>query len=118
MGLPAAVIGLGDAGTLAPCVSDVVVAEYREALPRPAVAPSKPVTVRLPLSDIEHARVLAEKRGLGYQTRIEILLNEAIQRERRKASWQSAAQVENLRRPRTIGRGQSRLASGAACHRA
>jgi predicted DNA binding CopG/RHH family protein len=37
--------------------------------------------VRLPLTDIERARKLGKKRGVGYQTVIKALLHEALKRE-------------------------------------
>jgi predicted DNA binding CopG/RHH family protein len=48
---------------------------------RRAVVPTQPVTVRLPVRDIESARKLAGKRGIGYQTLIKILLHDALKRE-------------------------------------
>jgi predicted DNA binding CopG/RHH family protein len=45
--------------------------------------PLKTVTMRLPVSDIEAARVLAERKGLPYQTYIKMLLHQAIEKERR-----------------------------------
>jgi predicted DNA binding CopG/RHH family protein len=42
---------------------------------------TKNVSVRLPVTDIERARKLAEKRGVGYQTLIKTLLHEALKRE-------------------------------------
>ena len=46
---------------------------------------SKNITIRVPVVDIERARALAEKRGLGYQTYMKMLLKEALDRESRKA---------------------------------
>jgi predicted DNA binding CopG/RHH family protein len=37
--------------------------------------------VRLPVTDIERARKLAGKRGVGYQTLIKTLLREALKKE-------------------------------------
>ena len=48
---------------------------------RRGAVPTKNVSVRLPVSDIERARKLAEKRGVGYQTVIKALLHEALKRE-------------------------------------
>ena len=42
---------------------------------------TKNVSVRLPVTDIERARKLAEKRGVGYQTVIKTLLHEALKKE-------------------------------------
>jgi predicted DNA binding CopG/RHH family protein len=53
---------------------------------RRAAMPSKSVTVRLPVTDIDKARQLAEARGIGYQTLIKVLLHDALKREERKAS--------------------------------
>jgi len=43
--------------------------------------PPKNVPVALPVTDIERARKLAEKRGIGYQTLIKTLLHEALRKE-------------------------------------
>jgi len=40
----------------------------------------RPVTIRLPLEDIDTARQRAAERGIGYQTYIRILLREALHR--------------------------------------
>jgi predicted DNA binding CopG/RHH family protein len=52
---------------------------------RRGAVPTKSVSVRLPVTDIERARKLAEKRGVGYQTVIKTLLHEALKRESRTA---------------------------------
>jgi predicted DNA binding CopG/RHH family protein len=52
---------------------------------RRGAVPTKNVSVRLPVTDIERARKLAEKRGVGYQTIIKTLLDEALKRESRIA---------------------------------
>lgn len=44
---------------------------------------TKPVTIRMPVADIEAAQELAEKRGLPYQTYIKGLLHQALERERK-----------------------------------
>lgn len=41
----------------------------------------QPVTLRLPGGDIDTARQLAGKKGIGYQTYIKILLHEALSKE-------------------------------------
>jgi predicted DNA binding CopG/RHH family protein len=41
----------------------------------------RPVTIRLANEDIEAARKLAARKGIGYQTYIKLLLREALQRE-------------------------------------
>jgi predicted DNA binding CopG/RHH family protein len=50
---------------------------------RQAVARAKlrPVTIRLATEDIDMARGLAARKGIGYQTYIKLLLREALQRE-------------------------------------
>src|SRR5262245_16447509 len=45
---------------------------------------SKNITIRMPLRDIERARVLADKKGIGYQTYMKILLHEALEREEKR----------------------------------
>jgi predicted DNA binding CopG/RHH family protein len=52
---------------------------------RRGAVPTKNVSLRLPVTDIERARKLAEKRGVGYQTVIKTLLHEALKRESRIA---------------------------------
>jgi predicted DNA binding CopG/RHH family protein len=44
---------------------------------------TKPVTIRMPLADIEMAQEIADRRGLPYQTYIKGLLHEALERERK-----------------------------------
>jgi len=44
---------------------------------------TKPVTIRMPIADIETAREIAGKRGLPYQTYIKGLLHQALERERK-----------------------------------
>jgi predicted DNA binding CopG/RHH family protein len=53
---------------------------------RRGAIPSKSVTVRIPVTDIDKARQLAEAKGIGYQTLIKVLLHDALKREERKAS--------------------------------
>jgi predicted DNA binding CopG/RHH family protein len=48
---------------------------------RRGAVPTKNISVRLPVSDIERARRLAEERGIGYQTLIKTLLHEALKKE-------------------------------------
>jgi len=52
---------------------------------RRGAVPTKSVSVRLPVTDIERARKLAEKRGVGYQTVIKTLLHEALKQESKSA---------------------------------
>lgn len=40
--------------------------------------PSQPITLRIPKEDLETARLLAARKGLGYQTYIKMLLREAL----------------------------------------
>lgn len=40
--------------------------------------PSQPVTLRIPREDLETARRLAARKGVGYQTYIKMLLREAL----------------------------------------
>jgi predicted DNA binding CopG/RHH family protein len=42
---------------------------------------SKNITIRIPNADIERARKLSAKKGLGYQTYMKMLLREALDRE-------------------------------------
>ncbi len=42
---------------------------------------SKNITIRIPVDDIERARRLADRKGLGYQTYMKMLLHEALARE-------------------------------------
>jgi len=46
-----------------------------------ARAKLRPVTIRLANRDIETARKLAARKGIGYQTYIKMLLHEALHRE-------------------------------------
>jgi hypothetical protein len=43
------------------------------------------IIIRLPIRDIERAQELAERKGIGYQTYMELLLREALDREQLKA---------------------------------
>ena len=61
-------------------ISDLLVKHGRRGS-----VPTKNVSVRLPVTDIQRARKLAEKRGMGYQTVIKTLLHEALKRESRIA---------------------------------
>ncbi len=42
---------------------------------------SKNITIRMPVDDLERARRFAERKGLGYQTYMKMLLHEALNRE-------------------------------------
>jgi predicted DNA binding CopG/RHH family protein len=52
---------------------------------RRGAVPTRSVSVRLPVTDIERAQRLAAKRGVGYQTVIKTLLHEALKRESKVA---------------------------------
>jgi len=53
----------------------------RQAVTR---AKLRAVTIRLATEDIDRARGLAARKGIGYQTYIKLLLREALQREAAK----------------------------------
>ncbi len=59
-------------------VIGITVSKRAETLPRPR---SKKVMLRIPTDDLERARRLAAKRGLGYQTYIKMLLRQSLDRE-------------------------------------
>ena len=44
---------------------------------------SKNITIRVAIADIERARVLAAKKGIGYQTYMKMLLKEALDHQTR-----------------------------------
>src|SRR6266404_6372444 len=46
-----------------------------------AKPPSQKVMLRMPVDDLERARRLASRKGLGYQTYIKLLLREGMDRE-------------------------------------
>ena len=46
---------------------------------------SKNITIRVAIADIERARTLAAKKGIGYQTLMKMLLKQALDRESRSA---------------------------------
>jgi predicted DNA binding CopG/RHH family protein len=45
------------------------------------VAMNVPVSIRLPAADIAKAKTIAERKGVGYQTYIKMLLHEALSKE-------------------------------------
>lgn len=49
-------------------------------------AQTQSITMRLPVQDLNRARQLADKKGVGYQTLIKSLLHESLKRETEKAS--------------------------------
>jgi predicted DNA binding CopG/RHH family protein len=63
----------------------VLIADLLVKHGRRGAVPTKNVSVRLPVTDIERARKLAEKRGIGYQTLIKTLLHEALKKESKVA---------------------------------
>jgi predicted DNA binding CopG/RHH family protein len=63
-------------GTIRRGTADRLVREARE---------SRNITIRIPMVDIERARELAEKKGIGYQTYMKMLLHEALELEMQRA---------------------------------
>ena len=51
----------------------------------PVKPPSQKVMLRIPTDDLQRARKLAAKKGLGYQTYMKMLLREGLDLESRKA---------------------------------
>jgi predicted DNA binding CopG/RHH family protein len=45
----------------------------------------KTISMRLPLTDIEAAKQVAQRKGIPYQTYIKMVLREALSKERRSA---------------------------------
>lgn len=52
---------------------------------------SKNITIRLSIDDIDRARRLSEKKGIGYQTLIKMYLHEALAREEGNTKRQARA---------------------------
>lgn len=75
-----------------PEVEDRLVAAMRDGSARRGTAQrlvseartSKNITIRVPLADLERARILSAKKGLPYQTFIKMLLHEALDSEERR----------------------------------
>jgi uncharacterized protein (DUF4415 family) len=67
--------------------------------------PSQPVTLRVPKEDLETARRLAARKGVGYQTYIKMLLREALAKAASKAGVAHAGGTS----PRAVARNGSRL---------
>jgi predicted DNA binding CopG/RHH family protein len=44
---------------------------------------TRPITIRMPVADVEVAQEIAERRGVPYQTYIKGLLHKALERERK-----------------------------------
>lgn len=61
-----------------------VIRERREAKAREAAREAKNITIRLAVTDIERARTLAAKKGIGYQTLIKMILKEGLDRQYQK----------------------------------
>jgi hypothetical protein len=59
---------------------------------------SKKIAIRIRAVDIERARELAEKKGIGYQTYMKMLLHEALEREIQRAGKAIAFKVYDVRR--------------------
>src|SRR6266851_9827737 len=60
---------------------------------------SKNITIRMPFADLERARKLSEKKGLGYQTYMKMLLDEALDREQaaaKKAGGRRKAEADKV----------------------
>jgi predicted DNA binding CopG/RHH family protein len=47
--------------------------------------PSVQIALRLPGPDVEKARELAQRKGIGYQTLLKMLVHEGLRREARRA---------------------------------
>jgi len=58
----------------------ITLSKSTESLVKP---PSKKVMLRIPPDDLERARRLAARKGLGYQTYLKMLLREGLDREER-----------------------------------
>jgi arginase family enzyme len=54
---------------------------------------SRNITIRIPIVDIERSQVLADKKGIGYQTYMKMLLKEALDRESSLAARRGRAKV-------------------------
>ena len=50
-----------------------------------ARTPSVQIALRLPGPDVEKARELAQRKGIGYQTLLKMLVHEGLRREARRA---------------------------------
>ncbi len=45
---------------------------------------SVPIAIRLPEADLEQARKIASRKGIGYQTLLKMLVHEGLERETRR----------------------------------
>ena len=55
--------------------------------------PSQPVTLRIPQEDLETARRLASRKGLGYQTYIKMLLRDALMKNAGDELWEGVRRI-------------------------
>lgn len=63
---------------------DEAVTQAKEAASR--LGPAKAINIRLIPQDIERAKMLAAKKGIGYQTLLKMLIHEALEREESRVS--------------------------------
>jgi predicted DNA binding CopG/RHH family protein len=49
-------------------------------------AKTEQIAIRVPVSDLAQARTLAERRGIGYQTLLKMLIHEGLDREARRVA--------------------------------
>jgi predicted DNA binding CopG/RHH family protein len=61
-------------------------ARFEQELEEVRARRSKPITIRLLAEDIETAKQIAAKKGIGYQTYLKMILHEGLEREKGKAS--------------------------------
>lgn len=59
------------------------VARRAAALATPGTAPT--LTLQVPEDDISRARALASRKGVGYQTYLQMLIHEGLEREEQRA---------------------------------
>jgi len=59
----------------------ITISKRTAALVKP---PSQKVMLRIPAEDLERARRMAARKGLGYQTYVKMLLREGLDREERR----------------------------------
>jgi predicted DNA binding CopG/RHH family protein len=60
--------------------------EKLAALDARVKAKTEQIALRVPVADLEKARLLADNRGIGYQTLLKMLIREGLDREARRAS--------------------------------
>ena len=65
---------------------DFIVEEFEKAAEEGrllrGIPKSKSVTIRIPMRDLEAAQLLADRKGLPYQTYMKMLLHQALEKER------------------------------------